>query len=155
MSERAGRGKVRVKPHLLDQYRPIHKPCSPLREHSLGAGHTGPPLQRSLAVLRAFLRALQVGLTKSLQEGLPASGLSGSQTRPKMEKRMALSLPGFHHPLQPLPPLTRSPGFQAKPLQTAPSDSAGATKAPPISFNKQMAMIGTLAGWPLGLPGLP
>ena len=44
MSERAGRGEVRVKPHLLDQYRPTHKPCSPLREHSLGAGHTGPPL---------------------------------------------------------------------------------------------------------------
>ena len=33
MSERAGREEVRVKPHLFDQYKPTHKPCSPLREH--------------------------------------------------------------------------------------------------------------------------
>ena len=151
MSERAGRGEVRVKPHLLDQYRPTHKPCSPLREHSLGADHTGPPKRDpfALAVLRAFLRALQVGLSKSLQEGLPGPLPTAFRAVSVPNPSPAKNRPGtFQNPPQPLPGLTDLQGFQAKPLQTASSDSSGALKAPPISLNKEMAMIIRHAGRP-------
>ena len=143
---------MRVKPHLLDP----HKTCSPLREHSLGAGHTGPPLTPKfvLAVLRAFLRARHRRAFQDLSQG-PA-GLSGSQTQAKAQKnrpilpRVFKGLQGleafrgckgtFQNPPQPLPGLTGLQGFQAKQLQTAPSDSSGALKAPPISLNKEMAI---------------
>ena len=168
MSERAGRGEVRVKPHLLDQYRPTHKPCSPLQEHSLGTrSYIRTPIH---LVWGCFV---QVGLSKSLQEGLPGPLPRAFRAvrvpNPVQSRKKTGPLSGaaqasepfrgckgtFQHPPQPLPGLTGLQGFQAKPLQAAPWDSSGALKAPPISLNKEMAMIGTLASRPLGLPGLP
>ena len=162
MSERAGRGEVRVKPHLLDQYRPTHKPCSPLREHSLGAGHTGYRTSPIAWLLSHLLWRCFVLLCRRCRSAFPrasrracqdlfqgASGPSGSLTsKAQKTRQVCRSFQGCKGTFQPLPGLTGLQGFQAKPLQTAPSDSS-ALKAPP-----EMAMIGSLAGRPLGLPGL-
>ena len=158
---------MRVKPHLLDQYRPTHKPCYPS-----GNTHWGPAipdLPYSVAILEpqnvihllwrcfvpfcvrgrwAFPRASRRA-SQDLSQG-PA-GLSGSQTQAKAKKTgpsfqefFSGAFRGckgtFQNPPQPLPGLTGLQGFQAKPLQTAPSDSSGALKAPPISLNKEMAI---------------
>ena len=108
MSERAGRGEVRVKPHLLDQYRPTHKPCSSRNSVAISE----PQSVIHLLVLFcgrcrwAFPRASRKA-SQDLSQG--PSGLSGS----------------FQNPPQPLPGLAGLQGFQAKPLQTAPWDLSG------------------------------
>ena len=163
MSERAGRGEVTS----LTSTGQLTN-----RAHPSGNTHWGPAipdLPYSVAILEpqsvihcamCFFAGAAGG---PIQEppGGPArtspKGLQGCQgPKPgqsplpvvKVSRLSGAANTSFHNPPQPLPGLTGLQGFQAKPLQTAPWDS-------PISLNREMAMIGTLAGRPLGLPGLP
>ena len=66
-----------------------------------------------------------MGLSKSLQEGLP-----GPLPRAPLEGLQASgAFKGCKATPQPLPGMTGLQGFQAKPLQTAPSDSSGAVES--------------------------
>ena len=115
MSERAGRGEVRVKPHLLG---PFQKPLG-------GPPRTSPKGLQGCQGPKPGPKPRKTGASRRLQKLPGPSGLSGAAKGT------------FQNPPQPLPGLTGLQGFQAKPLQTAPWDSSGALKAPPISLNKR------------------
>ena len=83
-----------------------------------------------------FLRALQEGLPKSLQEGLPetpARAFRAVRVPNPPQRAQRRQPPAAKGPCK----ILQNPGgpdglqgFQAKPLQTAPSDSSGTLKAP-------------------------
>ena len=125
------------------------------RAHLSGNTHWGPAipdLPYSVAILepqnvihllwRAFLRALQVGLSKSLQEGLPAPlprtfrAVRGPKPRPKPKRPDWLA------------------GLSSQAASNSTIGLIRRLKSTSISFSKEMAMIGALAGWPLARPPL-